>query len=347
MQHTLIHIHTTHTHAQTPYTYTHVYNTHAHKYILTYTTHSYTHIYRTHSFPYIHTSIQHTCTQHIHTHAYIYTCAAHTYTYMCAQHNHTHIHTYTTHSHIHIYDIQTIHTQHTYTHTYTHIHSTHFYKHQSQEWVKETHHEIKCLCKPDKVLEIRTRQSPKPPITGELWRRTAVTGGSPVSGKGAGRTQLWLLKKIGDTMSSLGPPRGGTPHWISYTTGEGRCLFPPKIYTEGWGHKELRGELWSPVSWTSQRHGHWCFLLASSSVLSWTLQTISQPGLLWLLVALTTGIPLHFSCTFWITFSQKHNHNHCFAYDAMRSGNLLTLCGVPTALHTYVYRLAPGLPSTT
>ena len=233
---------------------------------------------------------------------HIYTCAAHTYTYMCAQHNHTHIHTYTTHSHIHIYDIQTIHTQHTYTHTYTHIHNTHLYKHQSQEWVKETHHEIKCLCKPDKVLEIRTRQSPKPTITGELWRRTAVTGGSQVNGKGAGRTQLWLLRKISNTMSSLGPPRGmdaGASCWHPPLSWAELCKPPPsQVSSDSW-------LLW---------------LQASPHIfpaLSGLLFLRSTP----IIIALLTML-----CA---------------------QGNLLTLCGVPTALHTYVYRLAPGLPSAT
>ena len=63
---------------------------------------------------------------------------------------------------IHIYNTltHTQNTQHTHTDTYTHIHNTHLYKHQSQEWVKETHHEIKCLHKQDEVLEPDSPNSP-------------------------------------------------------------------------------------------------------------------------------------------------------------------------------------------
>lgn len=123
------------------------------------------------------------------------------------------------------------------------------------------------------------------------------------------------IEKISKTMSTLAPQEVG--HLTESV--ERRCLFPPKYIlraevTRSW---EDGSEL---VSGASQWHRHQRFLPASSSVLSRTLQTIPQPGLLWLLAALTTGIPLCFSCTSWITFSQKHNHNHCFAYKAMRSG---------------------------
>ena len=140
--------------------------------------------------------------------------------------------------------------------------------------------------------------------------------GIPSSGKGA-----VAIEKISKTMSTLAPQEVG--HLTESVTQlvKEDAFSPQNIY---WGLRSQGAERMALNSCPGPPSGVDTSASCQHPPLSWAELCKPSPSQASsLLAALTTGIPLRFSCTSWITFSQKHNHNHCFAYDAMRSGKPL------------------------